>query len=950
MDNTGSGSGSGSGIGNGSNTDNANANANPHQEPPPNPSFATPSRSTAASHAEAHAALAAFAAAASSGSIQMTPPQPLASSSTSSSYPSPSPTPSTPLPNSASPFGTHLGRNKACQSCRARKLKCDGQKPVCSQCAKAWAIKFRMAHNKSKNKKNKNSDPNANDQLNNLPDQIPPCVYLPIAHRQSSASKSSAPNAANASSAAAAAANSAASPGNDDSAAASPLPASKKRKRTDDQSEHVSRLLSEIDQLKQQLAHFVNQPYPPNQQPQSSASGRHPSKDELAIAHMLAGGMPSGEEPQSQATFPPYSNLMNANPIVNASAPDSSNSNNTTIGVLDPALDPAFYAPTTTATPYPQPDQSFARMAVNDPELHAKVDQAMDQEDPFTSPLLELMVTSWPADFPPPTAVTLLVTTYLEACPLNSLFVHPPRFLERLSLGPQHPLFPDRGILHGMFAHAYPRLKPHELSAVASAPLFGPPHPTGGHGEQQPRKGNPHAAAAAFHAERARAMYTRSANQGKFLEAAKILALLAGYNYLHDRSFDAWTTLGTLSSLAKAMELNRLPPISSLVASDNEKRARRSRKKAVIFRASVHVHTQDVVEHEERLRLFWNSFYSDRTACASTFWAQNVDDGDILSELPGAFQDFIECSPALAHRPRQTLQSHDLFTAKHYDPALLHLKAGILHSKCINYISRQPHEATVEEVLTSQFHHLDNTITLFVQSFPPDWRDVRTFDPALMPSDASEPSFLSDGINNRNSKSLRYMTIQLVMAHALTFGMTIALHEPVAPHVPESSLKSALAADAIVNLIKIFVAARTDMGQLGSIITLMIVFAGRCNARRYKTARARAAAAYREIRTPGDSHQSIEEEMEAAMELDPSIQPMVDPDNAIAQLRDDLELIFWSLVKYGEKFPLGGKYSIHQHSVSLSLSFASTVCCMLTVLFDIQLPPQSDKHVLLLNS
>lgn len=30
-----------------------------------------------------------------------------------------------------SPFSRHLGRNRACASCRDRKLKCDGMRPIC---------------------------------------------------------------------------------------------------------------------------------------------------------------------------------------------------------------------------------------------------------------------------------------------------------------------------------------------------------------------------------------------------------------------------------------------------------------------------------------------------------------------------------------------------------------------------------------------------------------------------------------------------------------------------------------------------------------------------------------------------------------------------------------------------------------------------------------------------
>lgn len=33
--------------------------------------------------------------------------------------------------NASTPFSKHLGRNRACQSCRERKLKCDGARPIC---------------------------------------------------------------------------------------------------------------------------------------------------------------------------------------------------------------------------------------------------------------------------------------------------------------------------------------------------------------------------------------------------------------------------------------------------------------------------------------------------------------------------------------------------------------------------------------------------------------------------------------------------------------------------------------------------------------------------------------------------------------------------------------------------------------------------------------------------
>jgi hypothetical protein len=52
-------------------------------------------------------------------------------------------------------------------------------------------------------------------------------------------------------------------------------------------------------------------------------------------------------------------------------------------------------------------------------------------------------------------------------------------------------------------------------------------------------------------------------------------------------------------------------------------------------------------------------------------------------------------------------------------------------------------------------------------------------------------------------------------------------------------------------------------------------------------------------------NESLEEELEFALDVDPALRAQIDPEGQLASLRDDLELIFWSLVKYGQMYPLG---------------------------------------------
>ncbi|KAN0066227.1 hypothetical protein ACQY0O_000321 [Thecaphora frezii] len=900
-------------------------------------SFATPSRPTPSSHAEAQAALAAVAAAASAGGFQLTPVQ----DQPGTSY---SPAPTTPTP---SPFGTHLGRNKACQSCRARKLKCDGQKPVCGQCAKAWAIKFRVAQNKSKNKK-KNAQ--GQDELSKLPDHIPPCDYLPITQRTSSSL------AANKS------ANRPSTPlqgeGHASEDTGSPISAasSRKRKRGDDQSDQVLRMQQEIDELKRQLSQVSELAKLPGasrlHQAQATLVGtsngavrdghRHPSKDELAIAHLLATSMPTGDNlPEGHASTQPQPAPAYAATVTTAlgNLPAQSfdgavhGDANLGVNVLDPALDPAFFeqhdqqpAPVI----FHPPPASVNREAQLLREAHAHsgpsrstnatVSRQVHNEETsnghtsrFPSPLLELMVATWPADFPPPTTVTSLVATYFDRSVSQGAPLHPGKFMQRLSLGPQHPMFPNRGILHCIFALAYPRLNEcavqlsgpgqFNVSASISASISA-------------EKRNSAKAAAAFHAERAKGLFKKACNEGNFKEATIMQMMLCSYHYVTDESFDAWMTAGTLGSLVKAMELNRLPPARSLATNGDDWQSGKRGAKPTVYRALCVAPSREAVEHEERVRLFWLCFYTDRMACASTFWAQNLDEADILTELPAPYEDWLNQSSDLIYRERQTLHSPDLFSAKHYDPCILHIKALILHSRCIAHMSRLPLEATVQDTMNSAFYQLDSLCSTFLQSFPEAWRNLQGFDPMLMPTDESEPSFLSDGVNQVFSKQLHQSTPQLILAHVLSYGAIVALHEPVASYSEDSAVKSSIAADSILKVLKIIKSARANMGELGSSITLMLVEAARCHARRYKEARQRALTAYLQIRRQrqGDATAQcdtregwlrLEEELEAELEYDPLLQSQVDPEGSFASLRDDLELAFWFLVKYGEVSPLG---------------------------------------------
>ncbi|PWN48816.1 hypothetical protein IE53DRAFT_176288 [Violaceomyces palustris] len=925
--------------------------------------------------------------------------------------------PSNPLtPDLAiSPFGTHLGRNKACQSCRARKLKCDGQKPVCSQCSKAWAIKHRISQSKAKKSKDGKNAAQPPQEL--LPEHIPPCVYLPLNQKQPKSSRQSTPIQTPTKSSLSD------SGGNDDQPASSS--AGRKRKRSDNQSDQILRMQQEIDELKERLGQatgtiqtFAAAAASPtyNVPKQRGARQHHPSSDELAIAEMLATSMPSGEGPAtSQGINGNESNVIRQTYGDQAHAGSVSISMTSnmgerdlgqegqdgTIGILDPALDQMFttgaaqtggevslappslpvlpdassqhavlsasswYDASKAAlqTPNPQssdgrelwphqgsvegrtksaqlgsstgstPLQPFNHLSPMTPSnqsnadtsgKEARVEDAHDEDLDIHSPLMQLVVGSWPSDFPAPSLVHPLVESFFKGFHVLGITVHPGRFMASMQLKLGHPKFPHRGFLHAILAHGYLRIPPSYLVGSDSYP-FGTSSVYGRDYDAQSvlsirRTG------AAFHSERARAYIQSSMEEGQIDDACRILTLLCSYYYFTFSLMESWTTAGMAVQASKALELYRLPKVSRIVEAMNSNGRPRNgqggagyglKAKLSIFRGSLNRVSANIIEHEQRVRLFWSTFYVERNACSNTNWAVGLDEKDITTELPAPYEDFINESPSLLFRERQNLRSPDLFTAKHYDPSILNLKACILLGRCSQLISRVEPGATVEDLLSPAFYEIDSTIFAFLQSFPPSWRDIRMYDPILMPACFGEPDFTSDGLNGRPEKLPSTMTVQLVLAHAVTHCATIVLHEPLAEHVEDSRRKCEIASDAVVNIIKVFAAARVELKSIGPIITVTFVFAGRCNAIKYKRYRREAAkkyfhyhASHTNRRLPDmdgseRAWQNIEEQMEMDMEADPTIEKRVDPEGKLVALRNDLELLFWALLKYGQTFSLG---------------------------------------------
>lgn len=358
-------------------------------------------------------------------------------------------------------------------------------------------------------------------------------------------------------------------------------------------------------------------------------------------------------------------------------------------------------------------------------------------------PLMELVLTGWPSDFPPPVMVDALVRIFFDGCVHLRFLFYSARFFDRLAQGPTSPSYPHPAVLHAMFSLAYtlrpdldptpPRQQPgnqqaedildaHIRQQYSQAQSFADPALRAGQKQGitmalQSRFDRDRAklGSAGFHSERAQYHITSGMWEGgDLMSIAKAAFMLTTKRYGCGEIFDAWMSASISTRLAVALGINRSNPTAST-------EAQLAGKVPVdTIRLAMAGAPSDWVEEEERRRLMFLILATDRSAAASTMWASSIDDADVTVELPMLSNiDFNEGNSApLTSAPRQTLQSPDLFTKHHIDGFNTMIKGCVLMGRIASFLSRLPAFATEDDVLVPAFHKLDNTLSTFSMSLP----------------------------------------------------------------------------------------------------------------------------------------------------------------------------------------------------------------------------------------
>ncbi|GAA5897916.1 hypothetical protein JCM5296_004968 [Sporobolomyces johnsonii] len=279
----------------------------------------------------------------------------------------------------------------------------------------------------------------------------------------------------------------------------------------------------------------------------------------------------------------------------------------------------------------------------------------------------QLLWTSWPSDLPSPPLLSRLVDVYFSKAHQFSGMVNRTRFQEALLLGPTHPRFPAKCLLHAIVATA---------SNLVSADIW----------EGQPRYWTEGLTPAQWHTEQASssiiASFRFELDQLQVVQAAILSA------FLHQRMgryIVAWLEAAQAMRICVGLGLNHLrapqpnTPLISILADRTFLGTARSEE-----------------ELQERVMTFWHAMVGAIVGSAASGWSNCIDEKDITTLLPSPpgvpYPEFnLNMSPLSIHCPT-------FFTEHPPDlrqPMQLYIKAFVLLGRVATFLQRSPSPAGV---------------------------------------------------------------------------------------------------------------------------------------------------------------------------------------------------------------------------------------------------------------
>ncbi|KAK0547456.1 hypothetical protein OC845_004088 [Tilletia horrida] len=521
-----------------------------------------------------------------------------------------------------------------------------------------------------------------------------------------------------------------------------------------------------------------------------------------------------------------------------------------------------------------------------------------------------LTFTGWPVDFPPPEKFDKLVEVFFKYIGSMWPMLHRGRFYSRLALGPLHARYPHYAVLHAMFALAYtmmPELDDSPPPALPSPTAFMARGALNGTGRRSPAI----TTCASFHSDRAKAIVGGSMEGQNVYELCQASVLLAIYKYANGELIDAWMLSAQCLRIAVPLGLSRMAPESSLAAREQQQQQQqkggesftdsaqpspqqshlgatstgasphgsaggagpKSAGSSVSMPSSRPIHVarltimppaMDWVDEEERRRTFWLAYICDRNASSATLWAPSLAEEVVKTDFPvtdlRSFWSSDLTSVAPLNR-RQTLASYDLFTDGFGDSFQFQVKSSMLYYRCASYVGKMNDFVSMDDYVTADYHRLNLDIEHLIASIPVHLQDIL------------QPCVVSDTIDGK-----------LVLAHMLPLSATLVLNQPLIDLSNEAAARVRVAVTNMLRILELLASSGAPLTHMPPVFSYLVCNVGRNLIRGWKEMRKGAP-------------------VEMLLTVDGQIGEPIHA--AEAALRKEIDLVFFALCRYGQRWPLG---------------------------------------------
>lgn len=255
----------------------------------------------------------------------------------------------------------------------------------------------------------------------------------------------------------------------------------------------------------------------------------------------------------------------------------------------------------------------------------------------------------------------------------------------------------------------------------------------------------------------------------------------------------------------------------------------------------------------------------------------------------------------VGRRNTLSIHSHDFFSRRTMDAEQFFFKLTVLLGRCAQYVSRISRTATPTQIVSApRFQQLENWIAaMHLESYEVANQalKVSSSSPAAWSARKADSSALTAYLLNASGNQT--MSKNMVVTPALLpYACTLTLHEPLAALSSESEERCKAATRGAINVLRLCALhAQDDMQRLDVVMTIVVMLVGRSLIRQLESLYSKYIA--QELAQQSENNDGLPKN-ESVWNSDEFTE-------SVSLLQADLEVVLLTLKRYGQKWVIAIK-------------------------------------------